>query len=129
MSTCPSRIAKGLYKKLEEHEAIPMKGAAGKRGKAGNGDRAAIIYDSPVTNTKRTISYSELRDRVASLAGALRALRRALKVTLRPFVILGACSKINQALSQKSSPTRHGSPTAILYSVMISCTYQHKPTV
>ncbi|MEL6800633.1 MAG: propionate-CoA ligase PrpE [Pseudomonadota bacterium] len=40
---------------------------------AGHGDRTAIIYDSPVTHTKHTISYSELQTRVASLAGALRA--------------------------------------------------------
>ncbi len=40
---------------------------------AGRGDQAAIIYDSPVTHTKQTISYAELKDRVASLAGALRA--------------------------------------------------------
>ncbi|MCR9113149.1 MAG: propionate-CoA ligase PrpE [Rhodobacteraceae bacterium] len=40
---------------------------------AGHGDRTAIIYDSPITDTKHKISYAELRDRVASLAGALRA--------------------------------------------------------
>ncbi|MFT7596461.1 MAG: propionyl-CoA synthetase [Paracoccaceae bacterium] len=40
---------------------------------AGNGDRTAIIYDSPITHTKHTISYAELLTRVASLAGALRA--------------------------------------------------------
>jgi len=40
---------------------------------AGRGDQAAIIHDSPVTGTKRHISYLELRDRVARLAGALRA--------------------------------------------------------
>ncbi|MEO0700787.1 MAG: propionate-CoA ligase PrpE [Pseudomonadota bacterium] len=40
---------------------------------AGHGDRTAIIYDSPVTHTKHTISYAELKTRVASLAGALRA--------------------------------------------------------
>ena len=39
----------------------------------GRGEQTAIIYDSPVTHTKRTISYVELRNRVASLAGALRA--------------------------------------------------------
>ena len=39
----------------------------------GRGSQAAIIYDSPVTQTKRSISYTELRDRVANLAGALRA--------------------------------------------------------
>jgi propionyl-CoA synthetase len=40
---------------------------------AGRGDQAAIIYDSPVTDTKRSISYSELRDQVAVFAGALAA--------------------------------------------------------
>ena len=40
---------------------------------AGRGDQTAIIYDSPITETKHKVSYSELRDRVASLAGALRA--------------------------------------------------------
>ena len=40
---------------------------------AGRGEQTAIIYDSPVTSTKREISYVELRNRVATLAGALRA--------------------------------------------------------
>jgi propionyl-CoA synthetase len=40
---------------------------------AGRGDQAAIIYDSPVTGQKRQYTYSELRDAVASFAGALRA--------------------------------------------------------
>ena len=40
---------------------------------AGRGDNVAIIHDSPVTHTKRSITYAELQIRVASLAGALRA--------------------------------------------------------
>ncbi|KJZ21052.1 propionate-CoA ligase PrpE [Loktanella sp. S4079] len=39
----------------------------------GHGEQTAIIYDSPIAHTKREISYVELRNRVASLAGALRA--------------------------------------------------------
>ncbi|RWX44662.1 Acetyl-coenzyme A synthetase N-terminus [Candidatus Electrothrix aarhusensis] len=39
----------------------------------GHGDRTAIIYDSPVTDTVRKISWTELRDQVATLAGALKA--------------------------------------------------------
>ena len=39
----------------------------------GRGDQPAIIYDSPVTDTKQTITYAELLTRVSSLAGALRA--------------------------------------------------------
>jgi propionyl-CoA synthetase len=37
----------------------------------GRGEQAAIIYDSPVTGSQRTISYGELRDQVALFAGAL----------------------------------------------------------
>jgi propionyl-CoA synthetase len=40
---------------------------------AGRGDQAALIYDSPVTGTVRSISYRTLRDDVARFAGALRA--------------------------------------------------------
>ncbi len=40
---------------------------------AGRGEQTAIIHDSPITHTKREISYVELRNRVATLAGALRA--------------------------------------------------------
>lgn len=40
----------------------------------GRGDQAAIIYDSPVTDTKRTITYTQLRDEVAKTAGMLRDL-------------------------------------------------------
>ncbi len=41
---------------------------------AGRGDQAALIYDSPVTDTKRTYTYSELTDEVARFAGVLSGL-------------------------------------------------------
>lgn len=40
---------------------------------AGHGDRIALIYDLPVTQTVRQYTNTELRDRVAKLAGALKA--------------------------------------------------------
>jgi propionyl-CoA synthetase len=40
---------------------------------AGRGPQYAIIHDSPVTGRTHKITYSELRNRVAALAGALRA--------------------------------------------------------
>ena len=40
---------------------------------AGRGGQVAIIHDSPITGTLHKITYSELRNRVARLAGALRA--------------------------------------------------------
>src|SRR5207249_95396 len=41
---------------------------------AGRGDQVALIHDSAVTGTVERITYSELRDRVARGAGALRAM-------------------------------------------------------
>lgn len=40
----------------------------------GRGEQPALIYDSPVTGTKRTYSYRELRDATAKFAGGLRGL-------------------------------------------------------
>jgi propionyl-CoA synthetase len=39
----------------------------------GRGAQAALIYDSPVTDTIKTFTYSQLRDEVAKFAGALAA--------------------------------------------------------
>ncbi|KAH8881601.1 acetyl-CoA synthetase-like protein [Thozetella sp. PMI_491] len=39
---------------------------------AGNGDAPAILYDSPVTNTKTRITYKQLLDEVEIFAGVLR---------------------------------------------------------
>ncbi|MGW2236640.1 propionyl-CoA synthetase [Streptomyces sp. NPDC001759] len=41
---------------------------------AGRGDQPALIYDSPVTGTRRTYSYTQLRDEVATFAGGLARL-------------------------------------------------------
>ncbi len=42
--------------------------------KNGRADQAALIYDSPVTDTKKTYSYQELLDEVSKLAGVLTDL-------------------------------------------------------
>ncbi|MFZ1202045.1 MAG: propionyl-CoA synthetase, partial [Desulfobacterales bacterium] len=39
----------------------------------GRGDQAALIYDSPVTDTIKTYTYTQLRDEVAKFAGVLAA--------------------------------------------------------
>ncbi len=38
----------------------------------GRGDQLALIYDSPVTDQKKTFTYAELRDEVALCAGMLK---------------------------------------------------------
>ena len=40
----------------------------------GRGNQNAIIYDSPVTDTIETITYADLRDRVAKVAGLFSSL-------------------------------------------------------
>ena len=40
--------------------------------KNGKGEKIAIIYDSPITNSKKKITYSELKDQVSIFAGALK---------------------------------------------------------
>jgi len=40
--------------------------------KNGNGNKIAIIYDSPITNSKKKITYSQLKDQVSIFAGALK---------------------------------------------------------
>jgi len=41
---------------------------------AGRGDQPAIIHDSPITGTQRTLTYRELQGETARLGGALQAL-------------------------------------------------------
>jgi len=40
----------------------------------GRGDQVALYYDSPVTDTKEAITFSDLKDRVSRFAGTLRKL-------------------------------------------------------
>ncbi len=58
----PDATLNTCYNALDRHVA---KGA---------GDRLALIYDSAVTQTKQTFTYSRLLEEVAAFAGALRAL-------------------------------------------------------
>ncbi len=62
-----------LYRWFTDAEVNTCYNAIDRHVENGRGEQAAIIYDSPVTNTKSQITYAELQTRVASLAGALRA--------------------------------------------------------
>lgn len=48
--------------------------AVDRHADGGRGDQAAIIHDSPITGTKRQITYSELKDKVSRCAGVLKEL-------------------------------------------------------
>ncbi len=62
-----------LYEWFTDGEANTCYNALDRHVEAGRGDQTAIIYDSPITGAKRKISYAELTDQVALLAGALKA--------------------------------------------------------
>ncbi len=69
---------------------------------AGRGEQAALIYDSPVTQTIKTYSYRALRDEVACCAGALRDLgvghgdRVVIYMPMVPEAVIAmlACARI-----------------------------------
>jgi propionyl-CoA synthetase len=68
----------------------------------GRADQPALIYDSPVTGTIRTYTYRELRDAVATFAGALRGLgvvagdRVVLYMSMVPEALIAmlACARL-----------------------------------
>ncbi|MFN3606828.1 MAG: AMP-binding protein, partial [Cypionkella sp.] len=62
-----------LYEWFTDAQVNTCYNAVDRHVEAGHGARIAIIHDSPVTHSKREITYAELQTRVANLAGALRA--------------------------------------------------------
>lgn len=62
----------GYYKWYPDGELNTCYLAVDKHVKDGKGDDLAIIYDSPVTHTKRKYTYVEVKRRVSKIAGALR---------------------------------------------------------
>ncbi len=68
----------------------------------GRGEQAALIYDSPVTQTVEYITYAELKNRVAKFAGALTKLnvskgdRVVIYMPMVPEAVIAmlACARI-----------------------------------
>ncbi|HUJ16240.1 MAG TPA: propionyl-CoA synthetase [Thermoanaerobaculia bacterium] len=68
----------------------------------GRGEQAALVYDSPLTNTIKSFTYRELRDLVARFAGALENLgvtkgdRVILYMPMIPEAVVAmlACARI-----------------------------------
>jgi propionyl-CoA synthetase len=60
-----------FYRWFPDGELNVCHNAVDRHVDAGRGEQAALIYDSPVTDTKRTYTYSRLRDEVAAFAGVL----------------------------------------------------------
>ena len=63
----------GFYDWFADAKVNTCWNALDRHVEAGRGDQAAVIYDSPMTDSTRSISYREMRDEVAQFAGALAA--------------------------------------------------------
>jgi propionyl-CoA synthetase len=63
-----------FYRWFPDAELNTCANALDRHVEAGRGEQAALIYDSPVTGTKRTYTYRELLDQTARFAGVLRDL-------------------------------------------------------
>ena len=76
--------------------------AVDRHAAGGRAAQAAIIHDSPVTGTARTITYAELREAVATLAAVLRDLgvakgdRVVIYMPMVPEAVIGmlACARL-----------------------------------
>lgn len=63
-----------FYRWFPDAEMNTCANALDRHVEGGRADQPALIYDSPVTGSKRTYTYGELLDETARFAGALRAL-------------------------------------------------------
>ena len=61
-----------FYRWFRGGEINTCHNAIDRHADGGRGEQAAIIYDSPVADCKRTLTYRELRDAVARFAGAIK---------------------------------------------------------
>lgn len=61
------------YEWYKDAEVNTCYNAVDRHVEAGNGDRVAIIYESPITGAKSETTFAELQDQTARLAGALSA--------------------------------------------------------
>ncbi len=72
--TILSKDADELYRWYEGGELNTCYLAIDQHVEAGRGDQVALIYDSPVTNTKRKYTYQNLLEETAKFAGVLKHL-------------------------------------------------------
>jgi propionyl-CoA synthetase len=62
-----------FYRWFPDGELNVCHNALDRHVEGGRGEQAALVYDSPVTGSRRTYTYAQLRDEVAVFAGVLAA--------------------------------------------------------
>lgn len=97
-----SDLGDNLYEWFADGMVNTCYNAVDRHVENGRGDQVAIIHDSPITGSISKITYAELKERVASLAGALRAkgIEKGDRVIIympmvpEAFEAMLACSRI-----------------------------------
>ncbi|XP_017349230.1 acyl-CoA synthetase short-chain family member 3, mitochondrial [Ictalurus punctatus] len=77
---------------------------------AGRGDQTAIVHDSPVTNSKQTVSYRELLDQVSKLAGVL--VKHGVK---KGDMVVIYMPMVPQAMFTMLACARIGAPHSLIF--------------
>ncbi len=93
---------KPFYRWFQGGELNTCYNAVDRHVENGRGEQAALIYDSPVTDTKKSITYGELKEQVATFAGVLAAQgvgkgdRVLIYMPMVPETVVGmlACARI-----------------------------------
>ena len=70
-----------LYRWFPDGVLNTCHNALDRHADGGRAEQVALIHDSPVTGEVRAFTYGELRDRVARVAGAMRAPGRRAPAT------------------------------------------------
>uniref|UniRef100_A0A3Q3AHX4 Acyl-CoA synthetase short-chain family member 3, mitochondrial n=1 Tax=Kryptolebias marmoratus TaxID=37003 RepID=A0A3Q3AHX4_KRYMA len=77
---------------------------------SGRGEQPAIIYDSPVTGTKRIITFTELQDQVSRLAGVL--VKNGVR---KGDVVVIYMPMVPQAMFTMLACARIGAPHSLIF--------------
>ncbi|MCP4129360.1 MAG: propionyl-CoA synthetase [Gammaproteobacteria bacterium] len=93
---------KPFYRWFQGGELNTCYNAVDRHVENGRAEQAALIYDSPVTDTKKSITYGELKEQVATFAGVLAAQgvgkgdRVLIYMPMVPETVVGmlACARI-----------------------------------
>lgn len=99
-----------IYEWYKDAEVNTCWNAVDRHVARGRGNQAAIIYDSPLSQTKQQITFAELLERVSSLAGALKA--KGIKKGDRVVIYM---PMIPQALEAMLACTRIGAVHSVVF--------------
>ncbi|MBZ0130641.1 MAG: propionyl-CoA synthetase [Rhodobacteraceae bacterium] len=99
-----------IYEWFADAEVNTCWNAVDRHVEAGNGDRVAIIYDSPITGRQAKITYAELQDRTARLAGAL-----ATKGVVKGDRVIIYMPMVPEALVAMLAVTRIGAIHSVVF--------------